>query len=402
MSRDSITGAIIMLLQESRFYGEMVLTMNIRVTHSVPTAGVCIKDKVELHINPTFFDALTPKERVAVLKHECAHLLNDHIPRSKVLAPEAYQKSDKIDGIINQMKHYAINIAADAAINPGIPNIGKDCIFPSQFGMPNGHTMEDYFIALKEQERQGKNPFAHMEGPDDSGSCKGTPKKTNVTRFDDHPLWSESEGDHETLREKIKQHVKQASKAAGSVSYSDQVLIDRLLHTPKDWKSDLKRFAAKSMNIILDSSRKKRNRRYGVQYPGNIKVELLHIGVAIDTSGSISEEALTQFMAEIGNIAKYAKVTVLEADAEVKNSYEFDPKKTYAVSGRGGTAYQPAFDYFNKETEVDGVIYMGDMDCFDKEEIKKPAYPVLWAIVGDQDPPVSWGSRTKIEVKRKS
>jgi predicted metal-dependent peptidase len=104
-------------------------------------------------------------------------------------------------------------------------------------------------------------------------------------------------------------------------------------------------------------------------------------------------------MAEIGNIAKYATITVVEADSEVKNSYVYDPKKTYTVKGRGGTAYQPAFDWFNKQKEIDGVIYLGDMDCFDLEEIKKPKYPVLWAIIGDQNPPVAWGSKTKIEIK---
>ena len=40
------------------------------------------------------------------------------------------------------------------------------------------------------------------------------------------------------------------------------------------------------------------------------------------------------------------------------------------------------------------------MDCFD-EEIKKPKYPVLWAVVGDQEPPASWGFRTKVVVTKK-
>jgi predicted metal-dependent peptidase len=68
------------------------------------------------------------------------------------------------------------------------------------------------------------------------------------------------------------------------------------------------------------------------------------------------------------------------------------------VKGRGGTAYQPAFDFFNK-IEIDGMIYFGDMDCFDTEEIKKPKYPVMWAIVGNQAPPADFGYKTKIELK---
>jgi predicted metal-dependent peptidase len=184
------------------------------------------------------------------------------------------------------------------------------------------------------------------------------------------------------------------------MSANDELLVDRTNYKGKDWKADLKRFAARAIETTLQSSKKKRNRRYGIMYPGVIKEELLHIGVALDTSGSISEETLYQFMAEVANISKYATVTVVEADSEVKNAYLFDPKKTYKIKGRGGTAYQPAFDYFTKETDVDGVIYFGDMDNFE-ERLTKPKYPVLWAIVGDQKPPAEWGAQTKVEVVRK-
>ena len=161
-----------------------------------------------------------------------------------------------------------------------------------------------------------------------------------------------------------------------------------------NWKQQLRRFVANSMEVKIESSRKKRNRRYGIKIPGYVKTEELHIGVAIDTSGSVSNEALSQFMKEIEQIAKYAKVTVVEADAEVKNSYVFKPKKEYNISGRGGTAYQPAFDFFNKEKDIDALIYFGDMDSADQPS--KPKYPVLWAIVGNQQPPGDFGAQIRI------
>ena len=377
---DVLTNAIIKLYQSDRFYAELILNMDKKLTKSIPTAGVCIKDKVELYVNPDYFNSIPLEEQVAVLKHECAHILNDHIPRSKILAPEAYTKPvDGIDSIINSMKHRAINVAADAAINPGIPSIPKESVFPKLFDLPDGHTMEDYFGALRKQEREGKDPFGY-------------------TKFDDHSLWAESDGDYETLREKIKQHVKTAVASAGPLSHNNQLLVDRLLYKPKDWKSDLKRFASHSMNIVLESSKKKRNRRYGIQYPGTVKRELLHIGVALDTSGSINDETLGQFMAEIGNIAKYAIVTVVEADSEVKNAYVFDPKKTYTVSGRGGTAFAPALTYLTDQ-DVDGIIYLTDGDNYDSEDVKQPKVPVLWALIGNQEKPFPWGSETRIEIK---
>lgn len=383
---DSITKAVIRLFNESkddgRFYAELLMQMDRIVSKKVPTLGVCIKENIQLHVNMEFFDNLKHKEQVALLKHECKHILNDHIPRMRELEPSVYAESNNLaDNIINSSKHQILNIAADCSINVGIPDLPSGGCYPKLFKLPDNETFEFYANALKNSE-----------------------ELKELNNIGDHSLWSESEGDKEELKEKIKSAVKQAAenaKSCGSLSSELELLIDRLNYVPKSWKRELHRFAARALEVSTEVSRKKRNRRYGIMYPGTIKEEKLHIGVAIDTSGSISDEALNQFMSEIGNISKYALVTVVEADSEVKNSYVFDPKKTYKVTGRGGTAYQPAFDYFNKNTEVDGVIYFGDMDAFDSEEIKKPRYPVLWAIIGTQSPPVDWGARTLVEVKKR-
>lgn len=377
----SLMEAVVRLFDQERFYAELVLQMDRIVSKRVPTAGVCIKDKVQLYVNPEFFDSLTKEEQVAVLKHECQHILNDHIPRFKEMHPEVYNDNEKdgIDRAINDAKHQVLNIAADCSINPGIRHMMKESMFPKDFDLKDGETMEWYAEHLK-----------------------GHEKLKGLTEYDGHDLWSESEGEKEEIKEKIKRAVNQAganTRAAGKMTAEDELLIDKLNYKPRDWRGDLKRFAARTLEVAIESSKKKRNRRYGIMYPGVVKTESLHIGVALDTSGSISDEALNQFMAEVGNIARYATVTVVEADSEVKASYVFDPKKTYKVKGRGGTAYQPAFDYFTKETDVDGVIYFGDMDCFD-EQLTKPKYPVLWAIVGNQSPPADWGSQTKVEVTK--
>ena len=380
--RDELSQAIVRLYEQERFYAELLLQMDRIITKNIPTAGVCIKNRIQLHVNPEFFSKLAPEAQVAVLKHECQHILNNHIGRAKEIDQTIYDTSNKdaADALINTMKHQVINIAADCSINPGIPDIIENGVFPKNFGLPDGETLEFYVEKLKNNEQL-----------------------KDMTGFDGHELWAESEGDREILKEKIRQAVNGAAKKtreAGKLSADQSILIDRLNYKARDWKSDLKRFAARAMETRLVQSKKKRNRRYGIMYPGAVKEETLHIGVALDTSGSVSDAALGQFMAEVANISKYTLVTVVEADSEVKNSYVFDPKKTYEVKGRGGTAYQPAFDYFTKNTDVDGVIYFGDMDTSDGE-LTKPKYPVLWAVIGEQNPPAAWGGRTKVEVIQK-
>lgn len=380
MNDDAVSQAIVKLFDTEWFYAELTASMRRVIGDRVPIAGVCIKDSIELHINPKTFNDLPLTERVAIIKHECEHILRDHIGRSKEIAPEVYidAKVDDAASIINQMKHQSINIAADCAINGGIPGLPVDSVFPETFKLPDGNTMEWYLNALKDNEEAKK-----------------------FMNFDDHPLWAESDSDNEALREKVRQAIKEAAtrtRNAGRMTYNDELLVSKFLDASVSWQAQLKRFAAKNTEVLLDTSKKKRNRRYGIMYPGSVKKELLHLGVAIDTSGSVSDEALVQFLSEINKISKYAKITVVEADSEIKNSYEFNPRKQYKVKGRGGTAYQPAFDFFNKIGSIDGLIYFGDMDCYDQEEIKKPKYPVLWAIIGSQKPPTSFGAQITIKI----
>jgi predicted metal-dependent peptidase len=125
----------------------------------------------------------------------------------------------------------------------------------------------------------------------------------------------------------------------------------------------------------------------------------MHLACAIDTSGSMPTEALCQIWAELDRIHKNGvEITVIEADCQIHRVYKFDPKVPANVAGRGGTAYQPALDKA-AELDVDGLIYFGDMDSADRP--KKPKYPVLWAIYGNQKPPGNFGMSTKIEIKKK-
>lgn len=380
MNNNSIPQAIIALFESERFYAEIVCNMKRVLNDKIPVAGVCIKDQIELHINEKVFAEMPLAMRVAILKHECEHLLRDHPARMKELAPDVYGKpKDAVEGIINQAKHRSMNVAADLAINGSLPNLPEWGCFPKNFDMPVGETFEWY--------------MAHLRDND---------KAKELMEFDDHAIWGESEGDQDMLRQKIKQAVNDAAdraRAAGKLTHEQELLINQLNKNLVNWKAQLRRFVARTMEIILESSKKKRNRRYGIMFPGTVKTEILRIGVAIDTSGSVSDEAIHQFMAEIHNISKYASVKVVEADIEVKNSYDYNPKKKYKVKGRGGTAYKPAFMYFTDEETIDGMIYFGDMDNYDREELKKPKFPVLWAIVGNQEPPASWGSRINIPLK---
>ncbi len=72
-------------------------------------------------------------------------------------------------------------------------------------------------------------------------------------------------------------------------------------------------------------------------------------------------------------------------DMQVQSTAEYVTGEMidFTVPGRGGTAFAPAFEWFNENSpDISGLIYFTDLECDDFGP--EPAYPVLWA--GHSDP----------------
>lgn len=438
-ANDNLEKALMNLISEGRFFSTLLLNMNREFTNRLPTAGVNVTDHINLFINPYFWNSLTPEGRIGILKHEAYHVINNHFARFRDLEPQIFE--DKERDLAKRMEDMSnastLNQAADYAINEYIPEIpkkfklfnpdGTPFIEPekTQDGQPNpkaGQELETspllveelkkkipnanhrdsteyYYELLKQQQEKDKN----------NGQGKGQGQgdgKGQGSLIDDHSIWHEGSATQDEITDKVKQIVNKALEACdererGNLPGDLKQAIEKLNYVPKDWRQDVQRFVARTAEILIESSRKKRNRRYGIVYPGHITYPKMHLAIGIDSSGSVADEELSQFFAEMGRLHKMEiALTVLECDTKITGEYPFDPKKPFLVNGRGGTSYLPVFDRL-KDLDVDGLIYFTDGECFD-EGIKKPRIPVLWAIVGkNKKPPYQWGARTYIEVKKK-
>lgn len=429
---------IVELIFSEPFYANLVMGMRREFTIKLPTLGVNVTDQVNLYVNPYFFCGLNLLQRVDILKHEAHHVINNHFVRFRDLEPKVFsdEKKSIVDRIMDMEKATTTNKAADAAINEYLPNLprkfkmfdenGNVVSVPAQIKDENGNmianpnpnagkpveaepiivellkkkfpniqnqqTMEYYYEFLKEQ--QEKN---------------GSDGTEQYIVIDDHDLWHESDNTEDDITQKVKDAV---NKAAEQTSEKDMgklpghVLsaIEKLNHVPKDWRQDIQRFSARCAEILIESSRKKRNRRYGIIYPGNITFPKLQLAIGIDSSGSVRDEELSQFHAEMVRLHNMGiDLTVIECDTQVNSTYKFDPKKPFAINGRGGTAFKPVFDKIEKDKlEVDGLIYFTDGECWG-EDIKKPRYPVLWALTPPHNlgESITFGSKTKIELKKR-
>lgn len=376
MSNTILEGAIIKLVREEPFYASMLLRMQKTITKELPTLAISVTNKINLYINPDFFEAATQEDRVKYLKHEILHVVFSHIQRSMQFN---YNKE-------------MFNVAADIAINQLIPNFPDTAKISGEVGQlatynnmlqkhPNALPMEtaDYYYELLQQDQQG--------GQGESSQC-----------LDDHGKWEDSVDSElvDTILKKAVNAAAEDAKIAGNLPAELEKIIDKMSATKNNWKRILRKFVANTAEILVEKSRKKRNRRYGVIFPGDKKECKLHLAIAIDTSASVSDNELNLFFGEIQSIYNNnVKITIIECDCQVQQVYDYSPNKEITVHGRGGTLYQPAIDRAT-ELDIDGLIYMGDMEIFN-EVLKKPKFPVLWAIVGNSDRPVGWGWKIKVE-----
>jgi hypothetical protein len=85
--------------------------------------------------------------------------------------------------------------------------------------------------------------------------------------------------------------------------------------------------------------------------------------VAIDTSGSVSKDLLSQFLGEVEAISQFTDVDLMFVDYNVQSVKPFKKATdgTYSVSGRGGTDMRHIFYWIrDNKYRVDGVIVLTD------------------------------------------
>lgn len=168
---------------------------------------------------------------------------------------------------------------------------------------------------------------------------------------------------------------------AGLMQYLESI-IDNL--TPSvNWKKVLREFAQNGENSHVESTLKRRSKRFGT-YPGHRIVTTSRIMVAIDTSGSVCNESLAEFFAEVHNIWKNeVEIRIVECDASIPENGIWDYKGVppTTVTGRGGTDFNPPIIYANEEYKPDALIYFTDGEC------SVPVHcncPIMWLLSKNQ------------------
>mgnify|MGYP003669168735 FL=1 len=359
------------LILEHPFVGTVALNMKMSISDTtpegfpVPTA--CTNGKRVVY-NPEFISGLTDEEMKFLVAHECMHPMLEH----------NYRRLDRDPKKWNIAADYVIN---ELLVQDGIGKMPEVGVQDSDIYNDGGGTSDGIYKLLPD------NP---EDGP---GDGQGPPRLDECQDGEG----TQQEQDQEAAEWKVKvAQAAQAAKMMGKLSANMERLVNEVLNPKVDWREVLQRFVEKCKNDTRSWARP--NRRFlaqGMYLPsmdGEAMGELLF---AIDCSGSIGQEELNQFAAEVRTVhedQKPSKLHVVYFDSEVcgneHDTFERDDEVKITARGGGGTAFSPVFRYM-EENDIEPVatIFLTDLCCNDFGD--QPNHPVLWVSNMDGDAP--WG-----------
>jgi predicted metal-dependent peptidase len=358
--KEKVSRSIKTLILKEPFYGLFVVGLNKSYIKSIPTAGVSKHGiGVKLSINPDFFDSLNDKHQIGLIKHEVLHISFGHL-----ILRDKYPD------------HKLFNIAADIEINQYIaddylPEGGLTLETFSDLDLPKKAGTDTYYKLLQEAKEEGN-----------CDALNDVLDQMNGDSQYDHQTWDEfddlTEADKKLVQKQIEHQLKETAetteKRRGNIPGELAGLIERLrnIEPPKfNWKAFLRRFVGNSTISYTKKLRRKYNKRYNAN-PG-LKIKFKnHVCVGVDTSGSVSNDELKEFMSELVHMHKTGhKITVVQCDTQINSIEEFNPKKDWEVKGRGGTSFQPVIDHYNEKGYYTSLIYLTDGEAYSPDDCPK-------------------------------
>ena len=373
-----------LMLQEP-FYGFFLIMLNKVWNDAIGTAAVSKNGiNYQLTISEKFWEPLSELHRIGLLKHELLHIAFNHLTTFDLF----------------QDKKLA-NIAMDMEINQYIDKdwIPEGAIDIDDYGDLNLDTRAGsryYYDKLQElQKKKKQNGTCGCENMDklldalEKGACQvtiGMPggEGDKDVNMPNHP-WKEFENLPEAEKQlienqmqRILQEVKsQTKKKRGHVpgEMKGIIKIEEIVPPKFNWKNYLRRFTGISTKIFTKKIRRKENTKFP-DMPG-LKVKMKQkLMLAIDTSGSVCDDEVREFMNEMHHIYKTGvDITLVQCDTYIRDISEYKGTYDLKLHGRGGTDFTPVIEYFNENTSYTSLVYFTDGEA---STSINPRAKVLW------------------------
>jgi predicted metal-dependent peptidase len=331
-------------------------------------------DGVNKRYSREFISKLSDAELRGLVLHENLHVALKHIQR--------FKKEFKAEPML-------INASADYVVNDIILNLNdrsfltlpEDRLYDAKY---RNWSVREVYEDLKKQRQDNNTPQG------------GNEYKT----LDDHDFESSqnmTEAEAKELSSKIDKALREGGILAGRMGAKIPRTIQELLEPKVDWREVLREFVTSATRGSDEYTWRRFNKRLmanDIYMPSMENESVGELVVAIDTSGSIGGQELTEFASELASICSVctpSKVRVLWWDTEVHGEQVFSPedynnlKDILKPQGGGGTMVSCVSDYINaKKINSEAVIVF--TDGYLESDIKwNISVPTLWLVTQAKD-----------------
>jgi predicted metal-dependent peptidase len=352
------------------------------VVDNIPTA--CTNGRDERY-GRAFVKSLRDQELNFLVAHENGHKMYRHLTTWRKLHDE---------------DHALANQACDYVINLMLKDLDPTESVIAMPRYPAGHPMAGKPMGLIDERFRGMNSkqvfdILKQEKEDGGGGGGGG-------GMDDHD-WADaknmSEEEKKELEREIDQAIRQGMMARQKFAGNGEGGLDRelaeLLEPKVNWREVLRDFVKSTCNAKDASSWRRVNRRFlstGMYMPTLIGEKVGHLVIAVDTSGSVGDDELSEFLSEVKGIAEEVNPACVDllywGSSVVQHETYGDGEAANIITstrpvGGGGTSPSCISEYLKeKNIKPECVIILTD-GCVGDDWGSEWTAPTLWCIVGD-------------------
>lgn len=381
------------LFSSAPFYATMLYKLDLVVLDDETGKNfrTAFTDGKVVAFNREFLENLDIKDIVFIAAHEVMHVAFMHFVRRQ-----------------NRHAQYW-NMATDYAINallkrdnvgkfPEKIKVGDDYItglYDKRFENMSAEQIYDILIEEKPPIQMTIDQHVDVQQDKNGQSEKSSVPSKGEGKDDGTYVSKKSKEEIDEIAERIKENIiasAQACKMAGKLPDFVERMLDEWLKPKISWKTVLRNTI--TSKIIYDTSFSRPNKRSwdsSFIIPGPLPDETINVGIAFDTSGSMTNEQLKEALSEVRSIMEeYQQFRVLLWSFDTKcdglkefthdNAYEIDE---YRMVGGGGTHIAANWEFIkNKNLDIEMLVVFTDLYDSSQNSVDPSQIETLWIING--------------------
>ena len=397
------------MLVKYPFFGSVVANVDYKEDKEIPTAGT---DGETIYYNPEFLERLSVEEQTFIFAHEVCHIAFNHILRSDGKDQRLW--SIATDGVINQfLKNDGLKMAPDGVDMAEAIDYDAEQLYEKllkekqQNGQDDSQQTQQGNQQQSSSGNQGGNNHQQSQSQEQSGGESGKnsqkeDKSKQDVGHDTHSMWEqtvkkhkeqqeknnkkeslldkllgkdkektelekkqeelESMGEKESFRknledkkrklEELKVEIAKQASQVGNTSNGDiRTVSDIGIAKPLiDWRYVLR----ETTKYDVDWSYRNATLENGVVTANLEEQPISETEIVLDTSGSIDEVLLRNFLRECKNILQQSRLKVGCFDTKFYGFHDIRTEKdieNMQFEGGGGTDFDVAVSAFSRRVE---------------------------------------------------